>query len=128
MVIGLERRQARSADRGADDLVGLRLDQSAPVLVASTPADDAARVAVNADIVLRFSEAVRAGTGSITLTDGAGDLRTIATSDRSVRVWRPRSRMVMPPQTRAMAVPACASDDATDSPASRANGTWAPNP
>ncbi|CAO4137061.1 ExeM/NucH family extracellular endonuclease [Methylorubrum extorquens] len=74
----------RSPARESDHdpvLVGLRLDQTAPVLVASTPADDAARVAVSADIVLRFSEAVRAGTGSITLTDGAGDLRTIAVSD-----------------------------------------------
>lgn len=62
-------------------LVGLRLDQTAPVLVAATPADNVAKVAPGADIVLRFSEAVRAGTGSITLTDGAGDTRTIAVSD-----------------------------------------------
>lgn len=62
-------------------LVGLRLDQTAPVLVAATPTDNAAKVAPGADIVLRFSEAVRAGTGSITLTDGAGDTRTIAVSD-----------------------------------------------
>ena len=74
----------RSPARESDHdpvLVGLRLDQTAPVLVSSTPADDAARVAVNTDIVLRFSEAVRAGSGSITLTDGAGDVRTIAVTD-----------------------------------------------
>ena len=67
-------------------LVGLRLDQTAPTLVAATPADDTARVAPGADIVLRFSEAVRAGAGSITLTDGAGT-RTLLVSDTAqVRV------------------------------------------
>ena len=74
----------RSPARESDHdpvLVGLRLDQTAPVLVSAAPADDAARVAPGADIVLRFSEAVRAGTGSITLTDGAGDVRSIAVSD-----------------------------------------------
>ncbi|AWI86988.1 nuclease [Methylobacterium sp. DM1] len=74
----------RSPARESDHdpvLVGLRLDQTAPTLVAATPADDAARVAPGADIVFRFSEAVRAGAGSITLTDGAGDTRTIAVSD-----------------------------------------------
>ena len=62
-------------------LVGLKLDQTAPRLVTTTPADNALKVAVGADIVLTLSEAVRAGAGSITLTDGAGDTRTIAITD-----------------------------------------------
>lgn len=64
-------------------LVGLRLDSVAPTLVSATPADNAAGVAAGANIVLRFSETVRAGTGTITLTDGAGDQRSIAVSDAS---------------------------------------------
>ncbi|MER2269174.1 ExeM/NucH family extracellular endonuclease [Methylobacterium oxalidis] len=62
-------------------LVGLRLDQAAPRLVSATPSDNATAVAAGANIVLTFSEAVRAGSGSITLTDGAGDVRTIAVTD-----------------------------------------------
>ncbi|KMO39732.1 5'-nucleotidase [Methylobacterium variabile] len=62
-------------------LVGLKLDQTAPTLVSATPADNATGVAPGANITLRFSEAVKAGTGSITITDGAGDTRTIAVSD-----------------------------------------------
>lgn len=74
----------RSPARESDHdpvLVGLRLDQTAPTLVGATPADNGTNVARGADIVLRFSEAVRAGNGDITLTDGAGDTRTIAVSD-----------------------------------------------
>ncbi|MGE7416082.1 ExeM/NucH family extracellular endonuclease, partial [Methylobacterium tarhaniae] len=62
-------------------LVGLTLDQAAPTLVSATPADNATGIAPGADISLRFSEAVKAGTGAITITDGAGDTRTIAVSD-----------------------------------------------
>ena len=62
-------------------LVGLKLDQTAPTLLAATPADNATGVATGATITLRFSEAVKAGTGAITITDGAGDTRTIAVSD-----------------------------------------------
>jgi predicted extracellular nuclease/2',3'-cyclic-nucleotide 2'-phosphodiesterase (5'-nucleotidase family) len=62
-------------------LVGLKLDQTAPTLVASTPGDNATGVAPGANVTLRFSEAVKAGTGSITISDGAGDTRTIAVTD-----------------------------------------------
>ncbi|WP_264048154.1 ExeM/NucH family extracellular endonuclease [Methylobacterium flocculans] len=64
-------------------LVGLSLDQTAPRLLAATPADNTLSVAVGANIGLSFSEAVRAGTGAITLTDGAGDTRSIAVTDAS---------------------------------------------
>ena len=52
-------------------------DTTAPTLVSSSPADNAINVAAGADIVLNFSEAVQLGSGEITVTDGAGDVRTI---------------------------------------------------
>ncbi len=52
-------------------------DVSAPVLLSSNPADNAANVATSTDIVLSFDEAVQAGSGEITITDGASDVRTI---------------------------------------------------
>ncbi|MFH6782798.1 ExeM/NucH family extracellular endonuclease [Methylobacterium sp. MA0201] len=62
-------------------LVGLKLDQTAPTLLAATPADNATGVAPGANVTLRFSEAVKVGAGSLTITDGAGDTRTIAVAD-----------------------------------------------
>ena len=64
-------------------IVGLRLDQTGPTLVSATPADNATAVAASTNIILTFTEAVRAGTGIITVTDGAGDVRTIAIGDAS---------------------------------------------
>ena len=40
-------------------------------------------MAANADLTVTFSEAVALGSGNITLTDGAGDVRTIAVTDSS---------------------------------------------
>jgi len=74
----------RVAARASDHdpvLVGLRLDRTGPRLVSASPADDAAGVVVGADIVLTFNEAVQAGTGTITLSDGTADVRTIAVGD-----------------------------------------------
>lgn len=58
-------------------------DTTAPLLNASTPADNAVNVAADADIVLSFNETVQAGTGDITVTDGSGDVRviTLGTTD-----------------------------------------------
>jgi predicted extracellular nuclease/methionine-rich copper-binding protein CopC len=56
-------------------------ETTAPVLSGSTPADNATNVNAAADIVVTFSEPVKAGTGNITITDGAGDVRTIAITD-----------------------------------------------
>ncbi len=58
-------------------------DITAPLLNASSPADNAINVAVDTDIVLTFNEAVQAGSGDITVTDGAGDVRviTLGTTD-----------------------------------------------
>lgn len=56
-------------------------DTTAPVMQSSTPAANASSVLRGANIVLNFSEAVRAGTGSFTLTNGSTDVRAIAASD-----------------------------------------------
>ncbi len=68
-------------------LVGLKLDQTAPTLVAATPADNATGVAPGAAITLRFSEAVKAARRDHDHRRG-GDTRTIAVSDAA----RSRSR------------------------------------
>ncbi|NWG25831.1 MAG: Ig-like domain-containing protein [Pseudorhodoplanes sp.] len=57
-----------------------------PALVSSNPADDATGTDASADIVLTFSETVQAGTGFITITDGAGDVRMIAVNDPQVTI------------------------------------------
>ena len=59
------------------------LDATGPVLTAATPADNATAVAAGNNIVLTFDEAVAAGTGSIVISNGAGDTRTIAIGDAS---------------------------------------------
>ncbi|KQP37999.1 Ig-like domain-containing protein [Pseudorhodoferax sp. Leaf274] len=56
-------------------------DTTAPVLQASLPAANASGVLLGADIVLEFSEAVRAGAGSFTITNGSSDVRTIPAGD-----------------------------------------------
>lgn len=58
-------------------------DTTPPTIAASSPADNSANVAANANLTVTFSEAVTLGTGNITLTDGAGDVRTIAITDSS---------------------------------------------
>ena len=58
-------------------------DTTAPSLLSSSPVDNATDVAASADIVLTFDESVALGSGAITVTDGAGDVRVISvgTSD-----------------------------------------------
>jgi len=53
-------------------------DTTPPTLVNSTPAKDATDVDPSGTITLIFSEEVVAGTGNITISDGAGDDRVIA--------------------------------------------------
>ncbi len=69
------------ANNQAPGIGGFEYDGTPPVLIASTPADDDIAVAANGDIVLTFSEAVLAGVGSIVISDGAGDVRTIDIAD-----------------------------------------------
>jgi methionine-rich copper-binding protein CopC len=59
-------------------------DTTAPTADTFTPADEATNVAINADLVITFDEAVNAGTGNIVIYDGSGNVvETIAvTSDR----------------------------------------------
>ncbi|MDB5518411.1 MAG: Hemolysin-type calcium-binding region, partial [Tardiphaga sp.] len=72
---------AVAADGSGGTQVTVGSDTTAPTLVSSTPADNAIAVSPAASIVLTFSETVKAGIGSITLTNGAGDVRTISIAD-----------------------------------------------
>ena len=58
-------------------------DTTAPTIAGSAPADNATNVAPGANLTLTFSEAVSLGNGTITLTDNAGDVRTISVTDSS---------------------------------------------
>lgn len=55
-------------------------DITAPVLATTAPADNATGV-TGSRVVLTFNESVRAGTGTITLSNGSDDVRVIAASD-----------------------------------------------
>lgn len=60
------------------------VDTTAPTLIAAAPLDNATGVDPLANITLRFSEVVVAGTGNIVLTaDGGVDTRTIGITDTS---------------------------------------------
>ena len=59
------------------------LDITEPALLTSSPSDNAGGVTVTSNITLNFDEAVRAGTGTFTLGNGAGDVRVINASDTS---------------------------------------------
>ena len=61
-------------------LVSLGIDREAPRLLASSPADGATGVAVNGNFTLEFSEAVRAGSGSL-LLEVDGEARRIDVTD-----------------------------------------------
>ncbi|HVE55146.1 MAG TPA: SdiA-regulated domain-containing protein [Ramlibacter sp.] len=56
-------------------------DITEPTLLSATPLDDAMGVAVAADIVLNFDEAVRAGAGTFTISNGTDDVRVISAAD-----------------------------------------------
>ena len=63
--------------------VAAPVDTTAPTLASAVPADNATAVAVGANVVLTFSEAIKAGTGNLVLvnTANAADSRTIAITD-----------------------------------------------
>jgi uncharacterized protein YjiK/methionine-rich copper-binding protein CopC len=56
-------------------------DTTAPTLASSTPIDNATAITVGNNITLTFNEAVAAGTGTFTLSNGTDDVRTIAATD-----------------------------------------------
>ncbi len=64
-------------------LTTAQTDTVAPTLSSSSPADNATSVAVGDNIVLTFSETVKAGTGNITIVNAAdaADTRTISVTD-----------------------------------------------
>lgn len=55
-----------------------QIDTEPPVMQASSPANGATDIAVDAPIVLTFPEPIKAGTGEITISDNATDIRTIS--------------------------------------------------
>lgn len=62
--------------------VSTSVDTTAPTLASASPADNSSRVAVGANIVVSFSEDIRAGAGNIVLTS-ASETRTISVADAS---------------------------------------------
>ena len=61
-------------------------DITAPTLSSSNPSDGASAVGVSSNIVLTFSENIAAGSGNITISDGASDTRTIPVGDAQVSI------------------------------------------
>lgn len=56
-------------------------DATPPALLSSVPSPGATNVDVGAAVALTFTEPVKAGTGTITISDGAADTRAIAVVD-----------------------------------------------
>ncbi|WP_374360108.1 DUF4214 domain-containing protein [Pseudoduganella danionis] len=63
-----------NSGRSSIDLSTYFGDTIVPTLLSSTPAHGASKVAVNADLVLSFSETIKFGSGSIQLQSAAGEL------------------------------------------------------
>jgi VCBS repeat-containing protein len=78
---------------GSDEWIGvdnlrvtssaMAADTTAPLLASSSPADGAIAVSQNANLTLNFNELVKLGSGTITISDGAGDVRVIDVTDAS---------------------------------------------
>ena len=85
MASGVIKDEAGNPYAGILDAITLNFNTTstiAPTLLTSSPADDGLNVAVSSNIVLTFSDAVIAGTtGNITISNGAGDTRTIGVTD-----------------------------------------------
>jgi methionine-rich copper-binding protein CopC len=73
---------ARNNSTAATELV-MTVDTAAPTLTLSTPGDNATAVDAGSNIVLTFSEAVQAGSGTIQISDGMSDTRFIDITDTS---------------------------------------------
>lgn len=80
-VTGVERFQFADVVRTLAELVP-GADSSAPVLQRVTPADNAGGVALGADLVLQFDEAIKAGDGELTVHNSDGTVfRRVSTGD-----------------------------------------------
>lgn len=76
-----------SSGRTTIDLTTYFGDTIAPTLVSSSPANGASKVAVDANLVLTFSETVKFGTGTIQLQTAAGDVvETYASGSSAVSI------------------------------------------
>ena len=68
-----------------DSLLSAYQDTTAPILVSTSPTDEASRVAIDTNLVLTFSESIARGTGTLVLKNSAGTIIesfNIATSSR----------------------------------------------
>jgi VCBS repeat-containing protein len=93
---------------GSDEWIGvdnikvtskeMEVDRTAPQLSSSTPADGAIAVAPGANLSLKFNELIKLGAGSITITDGAGDVRVIDVNDASQVSVSGQSLIINPAQ------------------------------
>jgi uncharacterized protein YjiK/methionine-rich copper-binding protein CopC len=84
-VLGAFAQPAAAANIGSPGAVaaGSGSDTTAPTLISSVPGDNAASVSQTANLVLTFSESVKAGSGNVVITNAAtaGDTRTISVTD-----------------------------------------------
>mgnify|MGYP005767423809 CR=1 FL=1 len=69
---------------------GIAVDGDAPLLTVTQPSNGATDVALDADIVLNFSEPVAKGTGLITITDGGANAVAVPVEDGRVAVYGAR--------------------------------------
>ena len=93
---------------GSDEWIGvdnirvtssaMAADHTPPQLASSSPADGAIGVAQGADLTLNFNELVQLGSGTIVITDGAGDVRTIDVNDASQVSVSGQSLVINPAQ------------------------------
>lgn len=91
---------------GSDEWIGvdnirvsslaMEADHTAPLLASSTPADGAVGIGQNANLTLSFNELVAAGSGKISISDGAGDVRVIDVLDASQVTVSGQSMVINP--------------------------------
>ena len=58
-------------------------DKNPPKLISISPNKGSSAVAINQNLVVTFNEAIKLGLGNITISDGAGDTRTISVNSPS---------------------------------------------
>ncbi len=79
-----------SGNNVAEDILSFTtaadLDETAPTVSSSVPADDATDFPANSAITLTFDELVQVGTGDITITPSGGNALTIPVMDAQVTI------------------------------------------
>ena len=79
-----------SGNNVAEDILSFTtaadLDETAPTVSSSVPADDATDFPANSAIILTFDELVQVGTGDITITPSGGNALTIPVMDAQVTI------------------------------------------